>query len=1067
MLSIIAKWYYITKKEVPKVKGPDESSDEDSEELAKKMENEPEEKVGLTVMIKGTSNLILHWGIYKIMFGSQWFHPPKSAYPPGSKEMDEMALQTPFTGKDKKIKMIIPRGKGFKDYIGGLKFVIFDPVKNIWYNNNGQNYTIKFQMNLDKMKQFQIKLQSGYKLPFYVIDIINCEANSISWTLMHRYNKCIETVEDWDINKTNDNWIWILIWIRYSFIRQLVWQKNYNTKPSELGWSLNRLSVLLTKKFSECIQKEKPYRHLIDCKSSIIKNILAMLGKGSGNGQAIRDRILDIMHKYRVPENPRDNFWEQWHQKLHNNSTPDDIVICEGVIAFLKTGDIDEYWRILKEGGVTEERLASYERKIIDVPRNDYNIDPREFESYLEILKSVHCSTDLIMTYQACREYIGDITYLMDDIINNKNSEDVLNQIRRVTECREKLQGVIESLLNDEEKLREVLFLELSLEVYVRQLVEKVIHYERNMGELLYEISLILRNIRISFPNYKEFISCCEDWRNIVEKMWQDQSRDTSLKVYSALTRMSRLLSFVVDYYNTYYDEKARYFGKECKCDKFTVDLFTEELIRGTIFFTLSLLIKKIEPTIRRNAQIGDWLILSRGKESSVFGKLTYVPNLKEVQFKKYDEPKVLICENVGGDEEVPVGCTCLIIVKSNNYPDTLAHISVRARNLGIFFVVCFNDTKSEQIMNFLEQNVEVKLVGQEILILLGGKATKKKKAAEGKKKKLKVVNPGNSYKKIYLELNEFDKKSVGAKSLNTKNVYGRISSCNWLKYPESFSIPFNVFEYFLTLPENQEISQKIQKYIKKLNETDKQKKILKYLERCKQETLKINFSENKETLHLKSRLLQFGIKPNEIDEAFKAIKGVWASKFNERVYIASSKVGVSLNEIKMSVLCQKIIPSEYAYVIHTKNPTNNNQDEVYAEIVAGMGETLVGAFEGQSLSFAYNKRNGNYNILSYPNKSVSLRNSGFIFRSDSNFEDIEGFSGAGLFDSIPMCEYNTIDMVYFNEKLFADSGFIDNMIRRIAQIGIAVEELYGAPQDIEGAYSQGDFYIVQTRPQV
>ena len=356
----------------------------------------------------------------------------------------------------------------------------------------------------------------------------------------------------------------------------------------------------------------------------------------------------------------------------------------------------------------------------------------------------------------------------------------------------------------------------------------------------------------------------------------------------------------------------------------------------------------------------------------------------------------------------------------------------------------------------------------QEILIILGGKKNKKKKVAENKKKKLKVVNPGNSYKKIYLELNEFDKKSVGAKSLNTKNVYGRISSCNWLKYPESFSIPFNVFEYFLTLPENQQISQKIQKYIKKLNETDKQKKILKYLERCKQETLKINFSENKETLHLKSRLLQFGIKTNEIDEAFKAIKGVWASKFNERVYIASSKVGVSLNEIKMSVLCQKIIPSEYAYVIHTKNPTNNNQDEVYAEIVAGMGETLVGAFEGQSLSFAYNKRNGNYNILSYPNKGISLRNSGFIFRSDSNFEDIEGFSGAGLFDSIPMSEYNTIDMVYYNEKLFADPGFIDNMIKRIGQIGISVEQLYGGlPQDIEGVYYGGEFYIVQTRPQV
>ena len=55
----------------------------------------------------------------------------------------------------------------------------------------------------------------------------------------------------------------------------------------------------------------------------------------------------------------------------------------------------------------------------------------------------------------------------------------------------------------------------------------------------------------------------------------------------------------MIDYYNTYYDDKAKYFGEECKCDKFSVDLFSEELIRGSIFFALSMLLKKIEPIIR------------------------------------------------------------------------------------------------------------------------------------------------------------------------------------------------------------------------------------------------------------------------------------------------------------------------------------------------------------------------------------------------------------------------------------------------------------------------------------
>ncbi len=57
-----------------------------------------------------------------------------------------------------------------------------------------------------------------------------------------------------------------------------------------------------------------------------------------------------------------------------------------------------------------------------------------------------------------------------------------------------------------------------------------------------------------------------------------------------------------------------------------------------------------------------------------------------------------------------------------------------------------------------------------------------------------------------------------------------------------------------------------------------------------------------------------------------------------------------------MAVLVQKIIPADYSYVIHTKNPSTNDDNEVYAEVVLGMGETLVGTYEGQSLSFTFNK---------------------------------------------------------------------------------------------------------------
>lgn len=40
---------------------------------------------------------------------------------------------------------------------------------------------------------------------------------------------------------------------------------------------------------------------------------------------------------------------EEWHQKLHNNTSPDDVVICEALIAHLESGlDVTEYWRKLE-----------------------------------------------------------------------------------------------------------------------------------------------------------------------------------------------------------------------------------------------------------------------------------------------------------------------------------------------------------------------------------------------------------------------------------------------------------------------------------------------------------------------------------------------------------------------------------------------------------------------------------------------------------------------------------------------------------------------------------------------
>ena len=80
---------------------------------------------------------------------------------------------------------------------------------------------------------------------------------------------------------------------------------------------------------------------------------------------------------------------------------------------------------------------------------------------------------------------------------------------------------------------------------------------------------------------------------------------------------------------------------------------------------------------------------------------------------------------------------------------------------------------------------------------------------------KIKVDKKGdaseieNKSKDIYVELKDFTNNLVGAKSNNTKTVFGNLP--DWVYYPESFAIPFNVMEYFLSLPENSTICKKIE----------------------------------------------------------------------------------------------------------------------------------------------------------------------------------------------------------------------------------------------------------------
>jgi alpha-glucan,water dikinase len=161
------------------------------------------------------------------------------------------------------------------------------------------------------------------------------------------------------------------------------------------------------------------------------------------------------------------------------------------------------------------------------------------------------------------------------------------------------------------------------------------------------------------------------------------------------------------------------------------------------------------------------------------------------------------------------------------------------------------------------------------------------------------------------------------------------------------------------------------------------------------------------------------------------------------------------------------VVEGDYSFVIHTVNPVTGDREEIFAEVVPGLGETLVGNYPGKALSVTCRKGKEAPRILAFPSKSVGLFGGGLIFRSDSNGEDLAGYAGAGLYESVMLRPPREVRLDYTADLLSKDKGFQNEFLVMVARIGEVVEQILGSAQDIEGAYSRGQYWVLQTRPQV
>ena len=160
-----------------------------------------------------------------------------------------------------------------------------------------------------------------------------------------------------------------------------------------------------------------------------------------------------------------------------------------------------------------------------------------------------------------------------------------------------------------------------------------------------------------------------------------------------------------------------------------------------------------------------------------------------------------------------------------------------------------------------------------------------------------------------------------------------------------------------------------------------------------------------------------------------------WASLYGARAI--SYRVGKGLtDEPSVAVVVQEMIPSERSGVMFTVDPSTGDLDRLVIEAAFGQGEVVV---SGQV----------------EPDTYVVDKEGPWVLHvrvGSQSHEVVRGPDGADLRVDLGAAEGS--------RRVLADGEILE-----LARIGLAVEALYGAPQDTEWAMVGGRIVIVQSRP--
>jgi len=175
--------------------------------------------------------------------------------------------------------------------------------------------------------------------------------------------------------------------------------------------------------------------------------------------------------------------------------------------------------------------------------------------------------------------------------------------------------------------------------------------------------------------------------------------------------------------------------------------------------------------------------------------------------------------------------------------------------------------------------------------------------------------------------------------------------------------------------------------------------------------------------------------------EVVRAVQNCWASLFEPQAIFYRARAGFDHSKVGMGVVVQRMVQADRSGVMFTINPVTNDCSSMVVEAVFGLGEAVVSG-------------------LVTPDMYVVDKASGAILDRQIVAQEQELVRRPAATRDEEQCHWVPVAF----ERRFRPK-LSDEEVGELAAIGRRIEDNFGCPQDIEWAWHDGMFWIVQARP--